>query len=53
MATAAETRKPAPAGGQQARLPAWVLGGAVLGILAGILFGERTAFLQPIWLAYS
>jgi Na+/H+-dicarboxylate symporter/ABC-type amino acid transport substrate-binding protein len=34
-------------------LPAWILVGAVLGILAGVVFGERAAVLEPIGSAYS
>src|ERR1700722_869451 len=34
-------------------LPQWILIGAVLGIAAGVLFGERTAVLQPIGDAYG
>ena len=36
-----------------ARLPLWVLLGALLGILAGITFGERTAFLGPLGDVYT
>lgn len=35
-----------------ARLPAWVLVGAVLGILVGIVFGEDAAVLEPIGMSY-
>src|SRR5262249_11368644 len=34
-------------------LPAWLLIGAALGVLAGVAFGERTAVLEPIGPAYS
>jgi Na+/H+-dicarboxylate symporter/ABC-type amino acid transport substrate-binding protein len=34
-------------------LPQWILIGAVLGIAAGVIFGERTAILQPIGDAYG
>jgi proton glutamate symport protein len=34
-------------------LPQWILIGAVLGIAAGVIFGGRTAVLQPIGDAYG
>jgi Na+/H+-dicarboxylate symporter/ABC-type amino acid transport substrate-binding protein len=34
-------------------LPAWILIGAVAGILTGVVFGERTGILQPIGEAYA
>ena len=34
-------------------LPAQVLIGAVLGILAGVVLGQRTAALAPIGAAYT
>src|ERR1700723_1648382 len=34
-------------------LPQWIRIGAILGIPAGVLFGERTAILQPIGDAYG
>jgi proton glutamate symport protein len=34
-------------------LPQWILIGAILGIAAGVIFGERTAVLQPIGDAYG
>jgi Na+/H+-dicarboxylate symporter/ABC-type amino acid transport substrate-binding protein len=44
-----------PAGGRPlaANLPAWVLAGALLGVLAGLVFGERMAVLRPVGIAYS
>lgn len=36
-----------------ANLPIWVLAGAFLGVLVGLLFGERAAVLQPVGVAYS
>jgi proton glutamate symport protein len=36
-----------------ASLPAWVLAGALLGILAGLTFGERMAVLQPAGVVYA
>lgn len=36
-----------------ARLPAFVLTAAFLGVLAGIVLGERTAILQPVGIAYA
>jgi Na+/H+-dicarboxylate symporter/ABC-type amino acid transport substrate-binding protein len=36
-----------------ARLPLWVLSGAFLGILTGLTFGERTAFLKPLGDVYA
>ncbi|MBV8509692.1 MAG: cation:dicarboxylase symporter family transporter, partial [Xanthobacteraceae bacterium] len=36
-----------------ASLPAWVLAGAVFGILAGLIFGERMAVLQPAGVVYA
>lgn len=36
-----------------ANLPMWVLGGAFLGVLVGLTFGERAAILHPIGIAYS
>jgi Na+/H+-dicarboxylate symporter len=36
-----------------ARLPLWVLLGALLGILVGITFGERTAVLRPLGDVYT
>ena len=35
------------------RLPLWVLVGAVLGILAGVVLGQRTAVLEPLGTAYA
>ena len=35
-----------------ARLPYWVLGGAVLGVVAGVFFGDHCAALRPIGTAY-
>jgi proton glutamate symport protein len=29
-------------------LPVWVVLGALAGIVAGVVFGERTALLQPL-----
>jgi proton glutamate symport protein len=34
-------------------LPVWILIGAMLGILAGVIFGERTVILRPIGSAYG
>jgi proton glutamate symport protein len=34
-------------------LPVWILIGAILGILAGVIFGERTVILRPIGSAYG
>src|SRR5262249_31200671 len=34
-------------------LPVWILTGAALGILAGIVFGPRTQFLEPFGDAYA
>jgi proton glutamate symport protein len=34
-------------------LPQWILIGAILGIAAGVIFGERTAILKPIGEAYG
>lgn len=34
-------------------LPVWMLIGAVAGIAAGVVFGERAAVLQPIGSAYA
>src|ERR1700733_12539622 len=42
-----------PAKGAGITLPQWILIGAVLGIAAGVLVGERTAVLQPIGDAYG
>jgi Na+/H+-dicarboxylate symporter/ABC-type amino acid transport substrate-binding protein len=42
-----------PARSPVARLPQEILLGAILGIACGIIFGERTAFLQPIGDAYG
>jgi Na+/H+-dicarboxylate symporter/ABC-type amino acid transport substrate-binding protein len=36
-----------------ASLPAWVLAGALFGILAGLTFGERMAVLQPAGVVYA
>ena len=36
-----------------ASLPVWVLAGALLGILAGLTFGERMAVLQPAGVVYA
>jgi proton glutamate symport protein len=36
-----------------ASLPVWVLAGALLGILAGLTFGERMAVLQPVGVVYA
>ena len=41
----------AKAGGN--RLPLWVLVGAVLGVLAGVVLGQRTAVLEPLGTAYA
>jgi proton glutamate symport protein len=34
-------------------LPGWVLTGGVLGVAAGVVFGERTAIVAPIGAAYT
>jgi Na+/H+-dicarboxylate symporter len=34
------------------RLPYWVLGGALLGVLAGVFFGDHCALLKPFGTAY-
>jgi proton glutamate symport protein len=34
-------------------LPVWVILGALAGIAAGVVFGERTALLQPLGSAYA
>ncbi|MBV8406505.1 MAG: cation:dicarboxylase symporter family transporter [Alphaproteobacteria bacterium] len=34
-------------------MPAWILIGAALGVVAGVVFGERIAILEPIGSAYS
>ena len=36
-----------------ARLPFWVLLGALTGVLAGLTFGDRMATLQPIGVVYA
>jgi len=36
-----------------ARLPFWVLLGALAGVLAGLTFGDRMATLQPIGVVYA
>ena len=36
-----------------ASLPVWVLAGALVGILAGLTFGERMAVLQPVGVVYA
>jgi len=36
-----------------ARLPFWVAVGAVLGVVAGVVFGQRTQFLSNVGLAYA
>ncbi|HEX2529249.1 MAG TPA: cation:dicarboxylase symporter family transporter [Geminicoccus sp.] len=36
-----------------AGLATWILGSAVLGLLVGILIGERASLLQPLGLAYA
>lgn len=50
---ASATARPSTAHAPNARLPAWVLTGAFLGIVAGLVLGERTAVLRPIGIAYS
>src|SRR5688572_24130310 len=35
------------------RLPAWVLAAACLGLIAGIVLGERMAALRPVGVAYA
>jgi len=35
-----------------ARLPYWVLGGAIFGVVSGIVFGDHCAMLRPIGTAY-
>src|SRR5688500_5808951 len=42
-----------PSGTLAGNLPTWVLGGAFLGILAGLTFGPRAAVRQPVGIAYS
>jgi Na+/H+-dicarboxylate symporter/ABC-type amino acid transport substrate-binding protein len=42
-----------PAKSAGVTLPEWILAGAILGIAAGLIFGERTAILQPIGDAYG
>jgi len=54
IAEPAEPARPsAPARGVSARLPMWVIVGAALGVVAGLVLGERTAVLRPIGIAYS
>ena len=36
-----------------ARLPLWVLCGAVLGVLTGLVLGERSIALRPVGIVYS
>src|SRR5579871_6315647 len=45
--------QPAKRGLRAISLPVWILFGALLGILAGLAFGERTNILQPIGDAYA
>jgi proton glutamate symport protein len=48
MATAISPAKTA-----RITLPQLILAGAILGIATGVIFGERTAILQPIGDAYG
>src|SRR5262249_28702391 len=34
-------------------LPVWILFGALAGILAGVVFGDRTHVVQPVGAAYA
>lgn len=38
---------------KSSRLPVYILAGAALGLVAGLVFGERAAALQPLGLAYA
>src|ERR1700685_1434008 len=53
MDATAQTASPTTRGRMAARLPLWVLTGAFLGILVGITFGERAAFLKPVGDVYA
>ena len=37
----------------KSRLPTYILAGAALGVMAGLVVGERTAVLQPLGIAYA
>ena len=50
MTTAA---KPARHSVRAIPLPLWVVFGALAGIIAGVVFGERTRVLQPLGSAYA
>ena len=45
--------QPAQRGFRAIGLPVWILLGAFAGVIAGVLFGERTSILQPIGEAYA
>ena len=47
------TMQPAASRPLAVNLPVWVLAGAVLGVVAGLTFGERMAVLNPVGIAYS
>lgn len=47
------TAKPTRRGVRAIPLPMWVVLGALVGIIAGVVFGERTSILQPLGSAYA
>ena len=40
-------------GARSIGLPVWILIGAAAGVIAGVVFGERTAILKPLGSAYA
>jgi Na+/H+-dicarboxylate symporter/ABC-type amino acid transport substrate-binding protein len=47
------TAKPARRSLRTIPMPIWVVVGAIGGIVAGVVLGERTSFLQPVGSAYA
>src|SRR2546421_10314023 len=53
MSIATSASPPMKSGIQGIGLPVWILLGALAGVIAGVVLGERTVVLQPVGSAYA